>query len=276
MGTRVVSGLIGAILVVTVLIFNQSVPISMNLVVGLICFLSTYELFGAMGIKKLFLITIPSMIFSTILPLYGYSIIWRTALYIYTFLLFCVMIFLNNRLNFKDIGVIYSVTLLITMSLSTIVGLRNYGGNIGTFYLLFALSISWLSDTGAYFCGKLFGRNKLCPDLSPKKTIEGAIGGMVVCMLSSITIGIIFEQFIFDGKATVNYSNLLVISFVGSLISIMGDLSFSAIKRSCHVKDFGNVIPGHGGVLDRFDSVIFVVPFVYIILKYLNVLNIQR
>ena len=88
-----------------------------------------------------------------------------------------------------------------------------------------------------------------------------------------ILIGFIFNNFIFANKISINYIELIILGLIGSPISIIGDLCFSVIKRNCHVKDFGNVIPGHGGILDRFDSLIFVAPYVYLFIRYFNIIS---
>ena len=129
--------------------------------------------------------------------------------------------------------------------------------------------ISWITDAGAYFVGCSIGKHKLIPNLSPKKTVEGAIGGIIACVAFSVLYVFILDKFglsIFGGN---DYIKIIVVSLIGSVISQLGDFASSAIKREFNVKDFGNLLPGHGGVLDRFDSIIFVAPFVYYILKFL-------
>ena len=113
----------------------------------------------------------------------------------------------------------------------------------------------------------------MCPEISPKKTIEGAVGGIVVCILATCGIGWIFAEWIYQ-NVQVNYINLAVLSLIGSLLSIVGDLSFSIVKRTFDVKDYGNLIPGHGGVLDRFDSVVVVSPFLYIMMAYMPIMGV--
>ena len=129
--------------------------------------------------------------------------------------------------------------------------------------------LSWITDSGAYFVGCSIGKHKLIPNLSPKKTVEGAIGGIVACVLISLLYVFVLDKMgisIFGGN---DYLKMLIVSLVGSLISQLGDFASSAIKREFNVKDFGNILPGHGGVLDRFDSIIFVAPFVYYILTFI-------
>lgn len=137
------------------------------------------------------------------------------------------------------------------------------------FYVFIAVLSAWAADVGAYFAGTFFGKHKLCPTISPKKTVEGAVGGVVVDVLVMLLCGVLFSQAFYQGQVQVNYLVLLIIGLFGSVLSILGDLSFSIIKRSCHIKDFGQVIPGHGGILDRFDSVIFTAPFVYLLVGFL-------
>ncbi|KRQ86981.1 Phosphatidate cytidylyltransferase [Caloramator mitchellensis] len=124
-------------------------------------------------------------------------------------------------------------------------------------YIWIVFLIAWASDTFAYYSGRIFGRHKLCPEVSPKKTVEGAVGGI----LGSI-IGLIIWHFLFK-DITIPVAHLIALGFFGGIISQIGDLSASLIKRFVNIKDYGNIMPGHGGVLDRFDSILFIAPIVY-------------
>lgn len=121
---------------------------------------------------------------------------------------------------------------------------------------------SWGSDTCAYCVGMLFGKHKMAPKLSPKKSIEGAVGGVVGAALLGAAYAAILNRFIIVGSEE-NVLLYAIICGVGALISMIGDLAASAIKRNHDIKDYGNLIPGHGGILDRFDSVIFTAPIIY-------------
>ena len=121
---------------------------------------------------------------------------------------------------------------------------------------------AWMTDTGAYFVGVLFGKHKLIPKVSPKKTIEGAFGGILGCIVGFVLYGFIIQS-ICDVK--VNYVAMIVVATVISVVSQFGDLVASYIKREREIKDFGFIFPGHGGVLDRFDSIIAVAPTIYFI-----------
>lgn len=270
---RTISGVIGAALILAILFFNQNVPMIINLFISFVCILTTYEIYLAMGINKVFEILIPSLLFSAILPVFGFGMIWKISLYAYTLIIFFAMVISRKTISVKDAAVAYSMTLLISLSLSTIIELRNWSGIYSNFYVLLALAIPWGSDTGAYFCGKIFGKRKLCPDVSPKKTVEGAVGGIISSLFLNYIICIIFENWLFRPKAAVNYFTVTLIVLIGAGISIVGDLCFSMVKRSYSVKDFGKAIPGHGGFLDRFDSVIFVAPFVYYVSMHLELVK---
>ncbi|MBQ4364290.1 MAG: phosphatidate cytidylyltransferase [Oscillospiraceae bacterium] len=133
-------------------------------------------------------------------------------------------------------------------------------GHLGR-YLAWIPFIAWVCDTCAYFAGRAFGRHKLTPVLSPKKTVEGAIGGII----GSVLVGAVFGYVLYKNEVhdTGVIMMLIVITFVGSIISQLGDLLASGIKRDHDIKDYGHIIPGHGGIMDRFDSVIFVTPCIY-------------
>lgn len=271
MSKRIISGVTGAVFALMVLFFNQNCLVLLNIITGLISFLAMREVFSVMGISKLFLITVPTLIFVPILPFFGLTIIWQTAWYLYTLWMFSVMV-IKPSTELKNIVMTYAMAMLISLSLNKMIELRDFGGKYGSFFVLLALAVAWMSDTGAYFCGKFFGKNKLCPDVSPKKTIEGFIGGIIVCILSMILIAFIFNNFIFPQKHQINYFLVIILGLIGSPISALGDLCFSVIKRKCGVKDFGTLMPGHGGILDRFDSVIFVVPYVFLFLKFIPII----
>ena len=133
---------------------------------------------------------------------------------------------------------------------SAVIFLRDQG-KAGRFLFLIPFVFSWVTDSFAYFCGRLFGKHKLIPQVSPKKTVEGAVGGLVFCALTGFIYGLIVGR-CFD--VTPNYPVLAIGGIFIGVVSQIGDLIMSAIKREEGVKDFGWMLPGHGGLLDRFDS----------------------
>jgi len=126
---------------------------------------------------------------------------------------------------------------------------------------------SWGSDTCAYAVGRLFGRHKLAPNLSPKKSVEGSVGGIIGSALIGVIFGLIMSNF--TGKSENLIIIFAVIGGLGSVISQIGDLAASGIKRNYDIKDYGHLIPGHGGILDRYDSIIITAPIVYFLSLYL-------
>jgi phosphatidate cytidylyltransferase len=126
--------------------------------------------------------------------------------------------------------------------------------SFGTVYLWVAFLATWASDTFAYFIGSALGRHKLAPDISPKKSVEGFVGGV---------IGAILAVVVFGHFTAIPMIHRLVTGMLVGLVSPIGDLAESALKRFCGVKDSGSLLPGHGGVLDRFDSILFSVPVIY-------------
>lgn len=131
-------------------------------------------------------------------------------------------------------------------------------------WLLFAILGASVSDTCAYEFGTRFGKKKLCEKISPKKTVEGSVAGIIGVVISYIVLAIISNKFL---GMNINFVFIIIMGIVTSIMGQFGDLSASLIKRYCDVKDFGKIMPGHGGVLDRFDSLLFTAPIVYIIIK---------
>ena len=142
------------------------------------------------------------------------------------------------------------------------------------YFILLILCFAWGGDTSAYFAGRAFGRHKLAPIVSPHKTVEGAIGGVIGSMLAGVLVTFVYGML--SGRLqmfTVNitprhYLIILGLGAVASVLGILGDLFASAVKRQVGIKDYGTIFPGHGGILDRFDSVMFIAPFVSIAVRY--------
>lgn len=136
--------------------------------------------------------------------------------------------------------------------------------NMGRLLVMYAFFGAFSSDIFAYLIGCKFGKRKLCPTISPKKTVEGSIAGIIGVVITYIIITFIGNNYC---GANLNYIYISILAVVASITGQFGDLAASAIKRHCNIKDFGNILPGHGGILDRYDSVMFVAPVVYIFLK---------
>ena len=257
MKTRLITALIMIALCVVVLIFSHN-PLVMSGVVALVIAGGIYELFGATGFRKK---KIPAIILNVILPFvvffeipaYKFILLGAFVLAIVLFGYFMVNVKRLEKINdFQSVV----ISFLIAFLLKSVPALRLHGGLL---LLIVAVLVGVMTDTGAYICGRLFGKHKLAPTLSPKKTIEGAIGGIVFAVVT--VLGVLFAV----GQSE-NIWVVVIYSLFGSVISQFGDLALSSIKRIAKIKDYGNLFPGHGGFLDRFDSLMFVIPYTYLFL----------
>lgn len=178
------------------------------------------------------------------------------GLLIYTLVLFAEMMMDHVKVRIEMLALCYVAGAVVPFLLGSLV--RILAMTTGRYVILIPFVVAFLSDGGAYFAGLKFGRHKLAPVVSPNKTIEGALGGLVAAMLGMLIYALIldlgFPQF------RVNYGMAILYGLIGSAAGVFGDLCFSIIKRQTGIKDYGNLIPGHGGVLDRLDSMMMVAP----------------
>ena len=165
------------------------------------------------------------------------------------------------QLGFDKLAISLVAGVVLPLLLGALVRIQSW--EKGRFFILIPFVMAFLSDTGAYFAGLRFGKNKLAPVISPKKTIEGVIGGVVGAILGMLLFSLILDAFF---KLEINYYAALLYGVAGSCAAVFGDLCFSVVKRQTGIKDYGNLIPGHGGILDRFDSMMIVAPLAEILL----------
>ena len=166
----------------------------------------------------------------------------------------------ENAVAFQDVCAVLLGGVAIPLAMSCLLRLRlmEFGGGL----VLMPLVAAFMSDSAALFTGMACGKHKLAPKASPKKTVEGAVGGLVGGFVGMVLFRIVF---FFVTVQALSIGWCMVIGLVGAFMGQLGDLSFSVIKRQCGIKDYGRLLPGHGGVLDRFDSVIFAAPVVWMI-----------
>lgn len=273
MKTRVISGIIIAAALAAIIIPGGYVLAAALFVVSLIGF---YELTIAFGIheegKKFNALEISGYL--SILVHYIQMIVFRdfryyifSVMFAFFIIMVCYVLGFPKRTSTQALSCFFSFV-YVPVNLSFIYLLRS--NNLGI-YLAWLPFIAWVCDTCAYFAGRAFGKHKLVPVLSPKKTVEGAIGGTI----GAVVVGLIFGYILY--RNVTNDSGVIiaiaVITFVGSIISQIGDLLASGIKREHDIKDYGTIIPGHGGIMDRFDSVIFVTPCIYFLSVMLTLWN---
>lgn len=191
--------------------------------------------------------------------LYGFI----AMMFVFVFILFLTEIASKQKIGTNGIFAAFFGAYVFPLLISLLVPILNLDN--GRNLVLIPFISAWCSDAGAYFIGSKFGKHKLAPSISPKKSVEGAFGGVAGGILGMLIYGIILHFC----KTDVPWIAFIVIGFFGSFFGLLGDLFLSYIKRDCKIKDFGNFLPGHGGVLDRFDSVLFVVPVCYYLFKVL-------
>ena len=170
------------------------------------------------------------------------------------------------KVRLEWIGLCFVAGFVIPYMLSALI--RILAGTNGRYFVLLPFTIAFLSDAGAYFIGLRFGRHKLAPVISPNKTIEGVLGGVAFSLVSVVVYALILD---FALQFRVNYGTAIFYGLLGSLAGVVGDLCFSVVKRQTGIKDYGNLIPGHGGFLDRFDSLVLVAPLTEALLLILPV-----
>ncbi len=263
MKTRILAALVLVPLLIVVLLIA---PVYIAAaVVGLMCGIASYELLYGTGLVKHWRLNVYSAVMAFCVAAWSYfGMPYAAALvgvFVYAVLLFAELMAGGKKLKTSDACVCLLSGLVIPFMLSALVRILQMSG--GRFLIFIPFLMAFLSDTGAYFIGVTFGKHKLCPNISPKKSVEGLIGGIATAVIGMLIFGMIMERFY---AFRVNYLLALVYGLLGSFAGVMGDLSMSVIKRQVGIKDYGNLIPGHGGILDRFDSVMITAPLTEVLL----------
>ncbi len=264
MKTRIITAIIGIVLVVLLMIFGEMFPIIFAIALTLVNALLCMEFLTAKSLQNNKAISITTILFSIAMPLVACTDFWTLPVFLYALIMFSYLVFLRSKITLGDITFSFAGVMIISLCMSSISRLILCNGGHNSFYLVMSVVAPWCADSAAYFTGSFVGKRKLCPNISPNKTVEGALGGIIGSVVGIMIAGLVF-QFLVYRDVTVNYLALLIIGVYCSVVSVIGDLVFSVIKRECGIKDYGSIMPGHGGLLDRFDSVIFCAPFVYFI-----------
>ena len=270
---RIVSAAVGVVVGVTMLIVDN-----------FYAYLGLLSLFSAIGVCELihaikcdkhkflcwfsvvFGAAVPSLLVLPELKTFRFA-----AFLIEIMVLMCIMLFGHKTITFVDIASCGAATFVIPTAMSCIISTRYMYEDYlpGVFLIVYLLFCAWLGDSGAFFVGTFLGKHKLCPEISPKKTVEGMIGGIFTVGIA-VTIQCLVYNLLLPSTIKMNYAVIIPVGMVASVLGVLGDLSASVIKRQYNIKDFGNIMPGHGGILDRFDSVLFVAPFIYVVFRFLS------
>ena len=256
------------LLLVLIYGISPAYPWALCLLIAGLSVISVHEVLWSTGFLKHARISGYSIVLAGLIPFWVYydgeSLPALCGLFVYVLLLFAEAIASHKRIGLEKLGGAFFLSVVIPFFLSSFLRIRHM--EHWEYLILLPLVAAFISDAFALFAGLAFGKHKLAPELSPKKTVEGAVGGFAGAVVCTMVYGAVL-QFGFD--VPVNYLCLAVYGALGSAVSQLGDLSFSYIKREYGIKDFGNILPGHGGILDRFDSVIFCAPLMELLIRFL-------
>ena len=256
--TRLLSGIVLVILALVVIISGGYVTLLSLLAISLI---GMYELYRVFKLEK----TPMAMAAYIVAVIFYCNLKWMwigdPLMFVMGLLIILMFIYVFSypKYEAKDVMAMFFGMFYVAMMLSYVYQIRMLPNGVYLAFLIFICS--WGCDTCAYCVGVLIGKHKMAPVLSPKKSIEGAVGGVVGTALLTVLYTYIF-------RAQMGLGTRAIISAVAALISMVGDLTASAIKRNYDIKDYGTLIPGHGGIMDRFDSMMITAPIIYYLAVY--------
>ncbi|MGN0689254.1 MAG: phosphatidate cytidylyltransferase [Oscillospiraceae bacterium] len=269
---RTITALVGICIAVFLVIISGT--IAYNFTIAGLTVILLWEALRANKCNEYKLLFSICLMFGTLLPFFSLSFLkpFSEIFYIcFALIAFFLLLIYFEKIQIEKFFYMVGITILISFSMNCLMEIRNAYTH-GAYYLCLTLAAPWISDAGAYFVGVTMGKHKLCPSISPKKTIEGAVGGVVVTAVVFSLACFVYKVILGNSglEIHVNYVFAAVFAFASSFLAIIGDLVASLIKRQVKIKDFGNIMPGHGGLLDRFDSVLFVAPVMMLALRYIQ------
>lgn len=258
MKTRIITGVVAAALFIPFVVYGG---LPWTILVYALAAIGMYELLkmndisifstpGVLGTLALFVLLMPNEWAVQVEQWTGYPKLELAFIMVILLLVYSVLI--KNKFTFDNVGFVVLAAMYVGLGFHYFIETRNEG----LVYIIFALVVVWSTDSGAYFTGRKFGKRKLWPEISPNKTVEGFVGGILIAVVFAVAMELIYPF-------ASSWASLLLVTIVCSVFGQMGDLVESAIKRHYGVKDSGNVLPGHGGILDRFDSLLFVLPLLH-------------
>ena len=272
MGVRILAAAIGLPLLLVVVLLLP--PVGTAVLFAAAAMIAAYEMLWRTGIWKNKRVVAVTAVTAAAVVMWSWlaschivslRALWLSAaigLFVFFTYLFSELLGAHTKLNFTSMCVALFSGLVYPFMIGALVRLR--GMEDGKFYILVAFILSMVADSGAYFVGRACGKHKLAPVVSPKKTVEGAVGGALINVVGMIIYTLILRYgFHFT---QVNYFFAAIYGILGAVASIVGDLTLSVVKRQVGIKDYGNLIPGHGGILDRFDSTMMVAPLTEILI----------
>ena len=275
MKSRLLVAAVGVPILIVILLFCPTFITAAA--VCALCAIAAHELLSTTGLLEHKPMLICTEIIAILVPVWSYltsehiltdshmaTILAAAVLFIFVLVLFLLALKSYPAVKFSGISAAIVAGVIIPLSLSGLVRLISM--EHGRFLVLIPIIIPFIADAGAYFAGRFLGKHKMAPVLSPKKTVEGAVGGLLAGIVSMLIFGVVVSCAF---SIPFNFGFAAIYGILGSIISIIGDLSFSMIKRETGIKDYGTIFRAHGGVLDRFDSVIFTLPLIEILILVL-------
>ena len=259
MKTRIITG---AVLVLVLLLMVFAAPKMLSTVVfGLVMSIGSYELLYGTGLVRHPRLVIYAAIMAFLVAMWSYFDAVHAVLLLlvlaFVMVLFAEVMRDHVKVRFAMIAMTFVAGFMMPYLLSAVI--RILCMKVGRYFILIPFLAAYMNDAGAYFVGMKFGKHKLAPVVSPNKTIEGLAGGLAASVVGMILYGLLL-QFVFQFQ--VNYLLCILYGILGGAAGVFGDLCFSVVKRQTGIKDYGNLFPGHGGVLDRFDSLMTVAPLI--------------
>ena len=271
MKTRIISAAVFGILLIPVFLFSDSY--ALVLLAQIITVGATFELLRATKLGNRLALSIPILAVAAALPPLtrisydflgvinaqgGVGFFQNVTVTFFGLIMLCMFacVLTVEKTDLGKLSLVLTLCFYITIGASSLVLLRDLEG-WGQYIFILAFIAPWTTDTGAQLCGMALGKRKLIPHISPNKTVAGAVGGVIVGTLAFVIFGLVIEL---TTDALANYHFLAIAGAVLSVVVIMGDLLASMVKRHFGIKDFSNIMPGHGGIFDRFDSMIAAAP----------------
>jgi len=256
--------MIAAGLVVMAIFSGDPKPI-LPIFIALLVAVATYEMMKCIGVQNNIPLALVSYAYAVAAVALtrlstSYHVYFEAMTFVYIFAVFAFSIIFGKKFEVDSAAMVIATELYITFGFSSMVLVRDNA--FGFFWFCMIFISAWVSDTCAYFVGCAFGRHKLCPGVSPKKSVEGFFGGIIGCTLITLLFGLVI---ILCTEYKVNFIALALLTLIVSVCSVFGDLIASLIKRKYAIKDYGTVFPGHGGVLDRFDSILITAPVLWVL-----------
>ena len=280
MKTRIITAVVGIVVLIGVLFTFDT--LIFNLVITAITLIALHEIYAALGFEKqgwpLFGVLVP---YTFLVMLSSYELYRRLVMPASFLVVLFYAIYLvvrNGTISYQKASGLLVFSGIVIFCFYSFIRLKELlpveqFGYDAVFFILLILCFAWGGDTCAYFAGRAFGKHKLCPVVSPKKTVEGAIGGVLGTMVFGVVATVIYsiaanrmEAFTRTNIGVSMYVIIALLACVAAVLGIYGDLFASVVKRQCGIKDYGTIFPGHGGILDRFDSVMFIAPFVTMVI----------